>query len=334
MKSKTLFSLLTSLGLFPVVQADWVLQENFEAGTTANWTLWNQQAMNPDVQGPANLGEFSIVADPFGDSTNNVVRLRAGDGLISDNAFRMTLPINPVIDEGQTGTLYLRFATQGSGINIALGLSSEETFTSVSDQRWAAFNALFRFGVPTQGKIQAYNTNGYLEASPNELAFATWYELWMVVNNRENVNAQGNFTGLDDTFELFIKGGPWAEQTQLLTPTGGTEWVIRNNPTLDPIRHFMMLPTTDSPDIFPGNDYFFVDDLYVSVGAANLGSPVSTEIPMWNGYPVNADGWADTGSFMGLVYVTNDPWIWVSDLSRYVYLPAVMESGAWINLFR
>lgn len=333
MNTKLLNVLLAAISLPLVSTAAWTLQEDFEKGNTNNWTFWNQQAANPDVQTPDNLGVFTLVADPYGDASNTVVRLRAGDGLISDNAFRMTLPINPVIDEGTTGTFYFRFATEGGGINIALGLTNVETFTSTSDQRWGFYNALFRFGVPTQGKLQAYNSNGYLEADAREVVFQTWYEVWMTVHNRTNIDEQGNFTGLDDTYELHIKGGPWTEQTQLLTPDGKTEWIIRNNPTIDPLRHFMILPTTDSPNIFPGNDYFYVDDVYVLSGERNLQSPTASA--NWFGYPVDAGGNVDTGSFMGFLNVTlAAPWVWSFSLNNWLYIPDVTEGGAWAFVHR
>ena len=51
----------------------------------------------------------------------------------------------------------------------------------------------------------------------------------------------------------------------------------------------------------------------------------------WAGYDVDANGFADTGDWMGIVNVTADPWIYVYDLGKYVYIPAeaVSESGAW-----
>jgi len=55
----------------------------------------------------------------------------------------------------------------------------------------------------------------------------------------------------------------------------------------------------------------------------------------WAGYPVGADGWADTGAWMGYVYVTNKPWIYVHNMSRYIYLPdeGISETGAWAFAF-
>lgn len=54
--------------------------------------------------------------------------------------------------------------------------------------------------------------------------------------------------------------------------------------------------------------------------------------PQWAGFDIGEDGWVDTGSWMGLVNVTNDPWIWVENLAQYLYIPAdaTSETGAWV----
>jgi hypothetical protein len=55
------------------------------------------------------------------------------------------------------------------------------------------------------------------------------------------------------------------------------------------------------------------------------------EAPTWAGYPVDENGFADTGAWMGMVHVAADPWIYVYDLASYVYIPtdSATESGAW-----
>ena len=47
------------------------------------------------------------------------------------------------------------------------------------------------------------------------------------------------------------------------------------------------------------------------------------------------DGWADTGDFMGWLYVDEDPWLICSSMGgNYIYCPEgnVSESGAWVYL--
>jgi hypothetical protein len=42
-------------------------------------------------------------------------------------------------------------------------------------------------------------------------------------------------------------------------------------------------------------------------------------IGLRHGYPVVADGWVDTSPWINWVNATYAPWIWVNDLSKYVY---------------
>ena len=52
----------------------------------------------------------------------------------------------------------------------------------------------------------------------------------------------------------------------------------------------------------------------------------------WAGFPyLPGSNVVDTGSFLGLIYIEDAPWIWVSSLGKYIYLPEshVTESGGW-----
>jgi hypothetical protein len=52
----------------------------------------------------------------------------------------------------------------------------------------------------------------------------------------------------------------------------------------------------------------------------------------WAGYPV-IDGWADTGDFMGWLYIGEDPWVISTSMDgHYIFCPEghVGESGAWV----
>ncbi|HSH09789.1 MAG TPA: hypothetical protein VK995_05340 [Oceanipulchritudo sp.] len=58
---------------------------------------------------------------------------------------------------------------------------------------------------------------------------------------------------------------------------------------------------------------------------------VGEETPTWAGYDVRPDGYVDTGSWLGWVYVTDRPWIWVVSLNNYAFIPeeAVTTGGGW-----
>ncbi|MEX0324930.1 MAG: hypothetical protein AB3N33_02455 [Puniceicoccaceae bacterium] len=49
----------------------------------------------------------------------------------------------------------------------------------------------------------------------------------------------------------------------------------------------------------------------------------------WYGYPIVADNWVDTESWLGWVNVSFDPWVWVDALSKYAY---VGDDSGWVYL--
>jgi hypothetical protein len=49
----------------------------------------------------------------------------------------------------------------------------------------------------------------------------------------------------------------------------------------------------------------------------------------WLGYPVDENGWADTGDWLNWVNVTSQPWIWVISLEKYVY---VGDDSGWVYI--
>lgn len=61
-----------------------------------------------------------------------------------------------------------------------------------------------------------------------------------------------------------------------------------------------------------------VDNISVSLGEAASD---------WYGYTVGEDGWVDTGEWMGMVNVASDPWAYVNDLGKYLYIP--IDAG-WV----
>lgn len=60
-------------------------------------------------------------------------------------------------------------------------------------------------------------------------------------------------------------------------------------------------------------------------------SPVQ-ESQAWNGWPVDPSGYVDTGSWIGWIYIADDPWIWVEAWHGYSYLApeTLTANGAWL----
>ncbi|MEX0322666.1 MAG: hypothetical protein AB3N63_10940 [Puniceicoccaceae bacterium] len=54
---------------------------------------------------------------------------------------------------------------------------------------------------------------------------------------------------------------------------------------------------------------------------------------LWMGYPV-VEGWVNTGDWLGLVYVMEDPWIYLDSTSSWVFAPVEGETdtGNWLYI--
>lgn len=50
------------------------------------------------------------------------------------------------------------------------------------------------------------------------------------------------------------------------------------------------------------------------------------EPTLWYGYTFDDQGWADTTPWLGWVNVTHDPWVWVVDLGKYIY---ISDDSGW-----
>ena len=68
---------------------------------------------------------------------------------------------------------------------------------------------------------------------------------------------------------------------------------------------------------------------YVYVMGSNLGGAPE---PSWAGFPLVEDVFADTGTWLGFLEVSQAPWCFSYNLGKYIYLPEgwVTQSGAYI----
>lgn len=58
------------------------------------------------------------------------------------------------------------------------------------------------------------------------------------------------------------------------------------------------------------------------------------EASKWAGYPIEENNWANSGDFLGYVFVQYAPWIFALDLNAWIYLPedSITDTGAWMYI--
>jgi hypothetical protein len=58
---------------------------------------------------------------------------------------------------------------------------------------------------------------------------------------------------------------------------------------------------------------------------------VTNEAPTWAGYPMDEQGYVDTGTFLGWINASAGDWVWSYRLSKYLFLPeeSVGTGGGW-----
>ena len=56
----------------------------------------------------------------------------------------------------------------------------------------------------------------------------------------------------------------------------------------------------------------------------------------WRGYPVDDNMWAETGSWLGWLYIEPAPWVWTPLLNKWLWVDGEADNtgGAWIWIQR
>lgn len=63
---------------------------------------------------------------------------------------------------------------------------------------------------------------------------------------------------------------------------------------------------------------------------------ISAATEIWGGYGVYPEGDVNTGAWLGWINVASNPWVYVYDMEKWIYMPeeSVSSSGAWAYLFK
>ena len=74
---------------------------------------------------------------------------------------------------------------------------------------------------------------------------------------------------------------------------------------------------------------FDIDPLVPTFGLIN---PTVVGGPIWAGYEIGAEGYAQTAPWLGLLYVNDTPWVWSVGLGKFLFIDelGVDENGGWV----
>lgn len=305
--------------------ASWQLVEDFESGMDNIYSL----------RFPEPEPIIGIFEDPV-DETNNMFYLSSNAyGVVDWAPNYVAIPLPAALPAGGEGTLYFRFHNLGSGHDMSGGLSPveivpnpEAPYENAMSQPggWAALEAQFQMHAPGSDLFRVRDGAAF-EATQISIPNNEWVEIWMHVNHAAN------------TTEFYVKTAADAAPVKaVFTDEFGTEKTAADfrNGTTEPLVTFFMGTVAGLAENPVDGDPFFVDDLYIDVTGLNLSSPLDSDPGMsWAGYPMDADGWVDTGDWMGLINVVGD-FVYSYDIGSWLYLPEdhVAEDGAWTYVIK
>lgn len=182
---------------------------------------------------------------------------------------------------------------------------------------------------------------GDLPDSPNALIqhpieLHTEYDVDIFINVSDSNSLTYNFNGsshtlVPESYHVFVDGelivGIPADGLGFAITSSGADYVsfrdsALGSATVDQIG--FVSATADA-----GVDWYF-SNMFIMTGDS-ISDEGNGGSEGWYGYDVPGNHWVDTGAWMGLVYVANDPWIYSLDLQNWVYISAdgVGEAGAW-----
>lgn len=241
MKNRNIALVAAALLAAPVANAAWESVNNFDSGSTAGITVtrtFPEETTN---------GGITIISDP-NDASKGILEMDpgifGGDGT---QTFNIWLSI-PFSDIAATGTLYNRIQ-MGSLVDVVWGTSPVAEPASYGD-----YSAAMRVELDSIFDYRE-GADGYPEISGGARMDGVWYETWFVLNSTTQ------------TYDVYIKGGDWAEQTQIVSGAA-----FRNQGT-DPQNRFYVRMSTGDILNPKSVDKIWLDDLTVDTSGQNLTTP-------------------------------------------------------------
>ncbi|MEX0332000.1 MAG: hypothetical protein AB3N64_11305 [Puniceicoccaceae bacterium] len=293
--------------------AEWVLITDFEGAVYDDFDLYKRFAPQGDLYlsgfDPVNAANGHYYADPGPqvDGANNQIW----------NGFTLPTPVA----EGETATLKFDVYLYSTGpFNLNVGLSdipvsiddtlSKENGQLLEPNNYGSYESQMGIGETLNARNGSGFTNTGVFSPVGE-----WFTLYYVADNANDVTY------------FYYKTAAMSVPTAI--PLPDAPFALFRNGTTDPLVTFTITSAGSNSGPI---DVFLLDNVYIDTTGPNLDGGTHVGGEFWGGYPLfDESGNVDTGDWLSFINVASDPWIYVYNLSTYVYMPEdyVSGTGSW-----
>lgn len=314
---KHLLSITSLAGIFAVtsLSADWTVVSTFDDESAGD--LIEDVTNIPDSGARSEIenGQWAVYPGNLFDQTSNLFALLdlgtdvKAEALANDGIVTIYFEFTQPLIDGEKALL-----------DTVWGLSNVDE-TGVLENGFTGYNAMQRINSGSNG-FEGRDGESYYEIA--QLEADVKYSMWMVVDFGLNY------------YRAYVQGGQWEEVTEVPSPDPQSEglWFFRENPGDAPVEYFRVSLSRGNTDEPKGEDPAYFDNVAYDATGENLtvpgGEPPVEELYL-DTWPVDADGWANTESWFGWVYVEFEPWVYSNNLGSYIWVDegSFSEAGSW-----
>lgn len=327
---KLSFTLAAAVAVLPVLNAEVFEMIAPDLSTTFNRSI--DPTLEASTVGVG--GTFYVTGEDNPMSADAAMRFQDESDFV---AVRAVAQLPEPVDALRISTTAMNNAFVEGGARGARLRITNDIIGLITSEARVPLTVTFKQDNTIQAKGDLPDSPNALIQHPIELNTEYDVDIFINVSNSSslNYNFQGSsYTLVPESYHVFVDGeliaGIPVDGLGFAISASGAEYVTfrdsaLGSATVDQIG-FVSATADDGVDWYFSNMLIMTGD---SISDEGNGGPVDPE--GWYGFDISAEGWVDTGDWMGMIYVTNDPWVYSLDLQNWVYISAdgVGEAGAW-----
>ena len=309
------------------LHADWILIDDFEGYEEG--TYWGRG--DPDLIYPwaenGGFGQMDIITGIEGTGGEKAAWFWYGT-YVGYGEFWHQIPLPVEISVNTVGTLYFRIWQSDKDLNWHVMVSKVAAGDEPNNTPiWGNQAAVLRYNkTEPEGSLYAFG-GGYLLPQPAfSPAPGNWYDYWIILDNAYHGEVQADTAGYsiyrkgpDDTWPALMAWGVDQPRTKL----------PMRNQAFDSLKAIVLIQTAQF-----GVNTWLIDDIYMTLGACLSDPRTGDSCESWCEFPV-VGGHADTGSWLGWLYVATEPWVYSYALDGWLYIPDCPDAtGGWVYVAR